>query len=268
MTQPRTESGIAAVEAMFRRAEAQNRAAFMPFFPIGYPDYEQSIDMIEAMAAQGVDGFEIGVPFSDPVADGPIIQAAAMVALENGVNVRKVLAAIQTLRERGVQQPMFVFSYLNPLLAFGVEEIVNAAKAVGADGFIIPDLPPEEAAMFKPYCDAAGMALVFFLAPTSNPKRIEAASQNATGFIYVVSVMGITGVRKALPTDLTEFIGRLREHTDKPLVLGFGISTAEQAQRMNGLLNGFIVGSAFVRSANDGIDAVRTLAETLRRALD
>jgi tryptophan synthase alpha chain len=260
--------GVEAIAATFTRTANEGRAAFMPFFPMGYPDYEVSLDAITAMAEVGVDAFEIGVPFSDPLADGPTIQAASQVALENGITVQKTLDGVKALRERGVQQPILMFSYLNPILAYGEEAFVKAARVAGADGMIIPDLPPEEAHLFTPYCKAEGMALIFFLAPTSNSARIAAAAQNATGFIYVVSVTGVTGARIDLPPDLKDFIARLRQETDQPLVLGFGISTPEQARSMNGLVNGFIVGSALVRQAKAGVDAVRKLATDIRTALD
>jgi tryptophan synthase alpha chain len=253
---------------MFAQAKAEQRAAFLPYFTLGYPNYDASLEIIKGMADAGVDGFEIGVPFSDPLADGPVLQMAALAALEQGITVRKCLEGIRTLRAQGVHQPMFVFSYLNPLLAYGAEQIVRDAKAAGADGFIIPDLPAEEADLFAPYCEAEGMALVFFLAPTSNPRRIEIASQNARGFIYVVSVTGITGARRDLPPDLTDFIARLRQATDQPLVLGFGISTPEQARSMNTLVDGFIVGSALVRAAQESPAAAVALGQSLRAALD
>jgi tryptophan synthase alpha chain len=264
----RTVAGLAAIDATFERTAAEGRAAFMPFFPMGFPDYETSLAAIAEMADVGVDAFEIGIPFSDPLADGPTIQAASQVALENGMTVRKVLDGVRELRSRGVQQPILMFSYLNPVLAYGAELFVKDAYAAGADGLIVPDLPPEEANLFASHCEAVGMALVFFLAPTSNERRIDVAADAATGFLYVVSVTGVTGARTALPDDLKQFITRLRERTDKPLVLGFGISTPEQARGMNGLVNGFIVGSALVRQAEQGTVAVRQLAEDIRQSLD
>ncbi len=260
-------TGLHAVEAMFARTESENRAAFLPYYTLGYPTYDASLDAIQAMAEVGADAFEIGVPFSDPLADGPTLQAAAQAALENGMTVKKSLEGVTELRRRGVTQPMFMFSYLNPLVNYGTEQFVRDAKAAGADGFIIPDLPPEEAHLFAAACEQENMALIFFLAPTSNDTRIEAASQAARGFIYVVSVTGITGARTELPADLTEFIGRVRAKTDQPLVLGFGISTPQQARQMNGLVNGFIVGSALVRRGAQGTEAVRELAKDLRDAL-
>jgi len=261
-------SGLTAIKLMFDIAHSNNRAAFLPYFPIGYPTYEDSLDAIEKMAKAGVDGFEIGVPFSDPLADGPTIQAASQVALENGINLEKSLEAIRELRRRRIKQPMLVFSYLNPLLAYGADHVVEDARKAGANGFIIPDLPPEEAHLFADACQHHNMALVFFLAPTSNSERIRLVAANATGFIYVVALTGITGARAELPTDLSEFIARLRAETTSPLVMGFGISKPEHARMMNGLLDGFIVGSALVRAAEDGVDAVYELAKSLRDALE
>ncbi len=260
--------GLAAINAMFAQAQAQQRAAFLPYFPIGYPNYEASLDVILAMAAAGADGFEIGIPFSDPLADGPVIQAATQTALDNGTTVNHCLQGVRALRERGVQQPMLLMGYLNPLLAYGMERFVSEAKTAGANGLIVPDLPPEEAEQIAAICAREGLALVFFLAPTSSADRIALVAQQATGFIYMVSLTGVTGARTDLPPDVPEFIARVRQQTDMPLVLGFGISTAEHARMMNGLVNGFIVGSALVKAGREGTQAVRRLAETLRRALD
>ncbi|MFN8529457.1 MAG: tryptophan synthase subunit alpha [Anaerolineae bacterium] len=268
-TATRLSHGLSAIQAMFSKAKAQNRAAFLPYFPIGFPTYEQSLDAIEAMASVDVDGFEIGIPFSDPLADGPINQAATQVALENGITVRQCLQGVRELRQRGVQQPMLMMGYINPLLSYGVDAFVHDAKAAGADGLIIPDLPPEEGASLSAACQREGMALVFFLAPTSSSDRIALVAQQASGFIYVVTLIGVTGVRTALPADLTDFIHRLRAQTgDTPLVMGFGISTPEQARMVAELVDGFIVGSALVRAGWEGVPAVKALADSLRRALD
>lgn len=262
-----TETGVAAIAALFARAKEENRAAFLPYFPVGYPTYDESLDAITAMAEAGVDGFEIGVPFSDPLADGPTIQAATQAALENGITLRKCLDAVRELRRRGIDQPMLLMSYLNPLLAYGVDAFVQDAKAAGANGLIIPDLPPEEATFLSDVCTREGLAMVFFLAPTSDERRIALVNQAATGFIYVVSLTGVTGARSELPADLQAFIDRVRANSDKPLVLGFGISTPEQARSMNALVDGFIVGSALVRAGKDGAQPVAALASRLRAAL-
>lgn len=267
-TERTTAHGTAALAAMFARADAADRAAFLPYFPVGYPDYDTSLDVIAAVAEAGVDGFEIGIPFSDPLADGPTIQAATQVALANGITVARCLEAVRTLRERGVAQPMLLMGYLNPLLAYGPERFVTDAKAAGADGLIIPDLPPEEAALFSDACAREGLALVFFLAPTSDADRIALVAQQATGFIYVVSVTGVTGARTDLPPGLGDFIAQVRAQTEQRLVLGFGISQPQQARLMNDLVDGFIVGSALVRAGGQSVAAARDLAATLRAALD
>lgn len=265
---PRTTTGTQALAAMFARARGQNRAAFLPYFPIGYPTRAESIDAIAAMAAEDVDGFEIGMPFSDPLADGPVNQAATQIALENGTTVRDCLAAVAELRQRGVTQPMLLMGYLNPILAYGVDAFARDARAAGADGLIVPDLPPDEASEVVAAAEREGLALVFMLAPTSTPERVALVAQQATGFIYVVSLTGVTGVRKELPPTLKEFIARLRSQVGGvPLTLGFGISTPEQARTMTGLVDGFIVGSALVRAGKDGVEPVRELARSLRQAL-
>lgn len=261
-----TTTGIDSIAAMFARAHEQGRPAFLPFFSIGYPTYDQSIETILALAAEGADGFEIGMPFSDPLADGPVIQMATQTALDNGVTVQKCLDAVRALRQRGVQQPMLMMGYVNPMLAYGVDAFVRAAKEAGADGLIIPDLPPEEAGQFAQACRHEGLALIFFLAPTSNSQRIELVASHATGFIYLVSVTGITGARTQLPPDLTEYIARVRAKTDKPLVLGFGIATPDHARQLKGLVDGFIVASALIKLRD--VDKVRALAADIRAALD
>ncbi|MYD10257.1 MAG: tryptophan synthase subunit alpha [Chloroflexi bacterium] len=267
MTATQNLHGIAALEAMFARAKSESRAAFLPYFPIGYPDYAASLATIKALADAGVDGFEIGIPFSDPIADGPTIQAATQIALEKGATVRLCLEAVRKLREQGVRQPMLMMGYANPLVAYGTDRFVRDARAAGADGLIVPDLPPEEAAMFADTCAREGMALVFMLAPTSNDARIKLASAAATGFIYVVSLTGITGARRELPAYLKDFIARLRASTDKPLVLGFGISTPAHAREVSGLTDGFIVGSALVRAGGEGVESTRALAASMVAAI-
>ena len=267
MALTREQHGTAAIDAMFVGAKTENRAAFLPYFCIGYPDYAESLRAIEAVAGLGVDGFEIGMPFSDPIADGPTIQAATQLALEKGVTVRRCLDAVRSLREKGLRQPMLMMGYANPLVAYGADRFVRDARAAGADGLIVPDLPPEEAAMFAESCAREGLALIFFLAPTSNDERIDLAAAKATGFIYVVSLTGITGARKDLPAYLTDYIARLRAKTDMPLVLGFGISTPQHARQLRGLTDGFIVASALIRAWERGFDEMRALAGEIFAAI-
>ena len=260
--------GLQALEAMFAATEVEGRAAFLPYYPVGYPDMVRSLDALVAMARAGVDGFEIGIPFSDPLADGPTIQAATQRALEQGTAVRDCVKAVRQLRDRGVTQPLLLMGYLNPLLAYGPERFVADICAAGADGLLVPDLPPEEAEAISAICERAGLALIFFLAPTSNKKRIRLVAERARGFIYCVSLTGVTGERSELPPDLRDFIARVRKETQQRLVLGFGISTPPQARSMNGLVDGFVVGSALVRAGANGPAAVGELAASLRLALD
>ena len=267
MTQTRQRHGTAALDAMFAQAKAEKRAAFLPYFCIGYPNHDESLRAIESVAAAGVDGFEIGMPFSDPIADGPTIQATTQIALENGTTVRKCLDAVRTLRNKGVSQPLLMMGYANPLVAYGADRFVRDAREAGADGLIVPDLPPEEASMFADSCAREGLALIFFLAPTSNDERIEMAAANATGFIYVVSLTGITGARKELPAYLTDYIARLRAKTGMPLVLGFGISSPAHARQLRGLTDGFIVASALIRAWERGFDDMRALASEIFDAI-
>lgn len=261
-------TGLDEIAAMFAHARREGRAAFLPYFPIGYPSVAESLDAIGALAAEGADGFEIGLPFSDPLADGPTVQAATQVALENGVTVAHGLDAVRVLRARGVTQPMLLMGYLNPLLAYGLDRFAADARSAGAAGMIVPDLPPEEAGPLAEACAREGLALIFFLAPTSSPERIALVARRARGFIYLVSVTGVTGARDTLSPELGAFIARVRAQTQTPLVLGFGISRAEQARQLNTMVDGFIVGSALVRAAQSGLEAVRALGATLRHALD
>jgi len=268
MSDTRTTTGLDAIAAMFDRARSEGRSAFLPYLQVGYPDIESSLDAVETLAELDVDGFEIGIPFSDPLADGPTNQEAAHIALQNGTTVRRCLEAVSTLRSKGLRQPMLMMGSLNPMLAYGVEAFVLDAKAAGADGFIIPDLPPEEAHLFAEACAREGLALIFFLAPTSNEERIKLVAERANGFIYVVSVTGVTGARRELPPDLVDYINRLRAHTDVPLVMGFGISTPEHARQVNKLLDGFIVGSALIKAIKQGIEPMRELAANIRQAIE
>ena len=177
------------------------------------------------------------------------------------------LDAVRTLRARGIDQPMLLMGYANPLVAYGTDRFVREARSAGADGLIVPDLPPEEAHYFADSCKREGMALVFMLAPTSNDARIALVAENATGFIYVVSLTGITGARAELPTYLHEFIARLRARTDMPLALGFGISTQRHAAQVSRLTDGFIVGSALVRAGGQSVEHARELARSMVAAI-
>jgi tryptophan synthase alpha chain len=246
----------------------KDKPIFMPYFPIGYPDLETSIDVIEALAKNGADLIEIGLSFSDPLADGPVIQQATQVALEKGITVKKSLEAVKELRNRGVTIPLILMGYFNPMLAYGLEKFIHDARDAGADGFIIPDLPLEEAEEFT---SAAGnMPLIQMLAPTSPDERMESIARNAKGFIYLVSVTGVTGERRKISNDLGDLIQRVRKHTSAPVCVGFGISTPEQAAQVGKLADGVIVGSACVKAIEGNekpMEAAGKFAARFRNAL-
>jgi len=264
-------NGLEHIAAAFASAKEDGRAALMPYFTLGYPGPATSLDIVEAIAQAGADLIELGVPFSDPLADGPTIQHSTQVALEQGVNVAQCIEMVANLRDRGVTQPLMLMGYVNPILAFGVERFVADATEAGADGFIVPDLPPEEAAEIEAACQAHGLALVYLLAPTSPPERVELLASHTTGFLYLVSLAGVTGARDALPPHLAEFVHQVRAVARTPLAVGFGISTPEQAHAVGQLADGVIVGSALIRAAGQSTDPVRAAANfvhDLRAALE
>ncbi|NWF63548.1 MAG: tryptophan synthase subunit alpha [Chloroflexi bacterium] len=246
----------------------QNKPIFMPYFPLGYPDLPASIDVIEALAKHGADVIEVGLSFSDPLADGPVIQQATQIALEKGITVRKSLEAVKQLRQRGVDIPLILMGYYNPMLAYGLEKFIREAKEAGADGFIIPDLPMEEAEEFTSV--AGDLPLIQMLAPTSPDERMELIARNAQGFIYLVSVTGVTGERREISNNLGALINRVRAHTSAPVCVGFGIGTPEQAKQVGQLADGVIVGSACVKmigSSQKPVETAKQFAAEFRSAL-
>lgn len=239
----------------------KNKPIFMPYFPLGYPDLETSIDVIEAMAKNGADLMEVGLSFSDPLADGPVIQHATQIALEKGITVRKSLKAVKELRNRGVDIPLILMGYYNPMLAYGLHEFVHDVIDAGVDGFIIPDLPPEESDEIVGAIGQSYLPLIQMLAPTTPGGRMEMIARNAEGFIYLVSVTGVTGERTSLSDGLGELIARVREHTSAPVCVGFGISTPKQAKEVGVLADGVIVGTACVKTIGDSERPVETAKE-------
>ena len=258
-----TLTGLEHIAAAFAAARARGMAALMPYYTLGYPDRATSLDIVAAIAADS-DLLELGVPFSDPLADGPTIQHSTQVSLEGGTTLAGCLDMLRELRRRGVAAPVLLFGYFNPFLAYGLPALARDARAAGAQGFIVPDLPPEEAAEFEAAAAAEGLALIPFLAPTSSPQRIEAVTAHARGFIYLVSVAGVTGARAKLHADLAGFIGRVRARTQTPLAVGFGISTPEQAATIGRLADGVIVGSALINAVNAADDKPAAAARFVR----
>jgi tryptophan synthase alpha chain len=265
-------TGVSRIAAAFARARQKRTAALMPYFTLGYPDRRSCLQIVEAIAPDS-DLLELGVPFSDPLADGPTIQRSTQIALKNGTTTAVCLEIVHALRGRGITTPALLMGYYNPILAYGPERYVRDAAAAGADGFIVPDLPPEEAGELDELAQTAGLALIHFLAPTSSDERIAAVAARAQGFIYLVSLTGVTGARQALPAELATFVGRVRQHTSLPLAVGFGISTPEQAAAVGRIADGVIVGSALisaVAAAADGerADAAVTFVGRLGESLE
>ena len=243
------------------------RAALMPYLMGGYPDLETSRAVAEACAEAGADLIELGVPFSDPLADGPVIHAAATHALAGGVTVDQVLGVCAAAAAR---LPVMLMVYANAVLAHGAEAFVARAADAGAAGLIVPDLPHDEAAELRAACDAAGLALIPLVAPSTSPERLEAIGAEARGFVYTVSLAGTTGERSALPPELPELVRRVRAAAEPtPVAVGFGIASGEQARAVAEIADGVIVGSRVVRAAGEGgAPAVRELVGELAGALE
>ena len=258
-------SGISHIRAVFSVKQNANRAALMPYLTLGYPDIETSIRVVKAAANNGADLIELGVPFSDPLADGPTIQHSTQVALEHGVGVQVCFNMVARLRKEGITQPLLLMGYVNPILAFGVEKYAQEAQRSGADGLIIPDLPPEEAGDVIAACQKFELALIFLLSPASPPERIQLVANLTTGFLYLVSLTGVTGARNALPTDLPEFIARAKAVAHTPVAVGFGISTPDHAASVGKLADGVIVGSALIttisKAKQAGLDPVQAAGD-------
>lgn len=255
----------------FTRLRGQGRKALIPYITLGFPHLESALELVPALVEAGADLVELGVPFSDPLADGATIQAASQKALENGMTPRLALEQIARLRARGLQVPLIWMGYYNPILQMGIEVFAQQAAEAGVDGVIVPDLPPEEAHDLQQVLRSCGLDLIFLLAPTSGEDRIRAVAQRASGFLYLVSVTGVTGARDHLPPDLPQLVQRVRRYTELPLAVGFGISRPEHAAAVGRLADGVIVGSALLRTLDQGESyarAARVFLRSLREALD
>lgn len=258
-----TPTGLDQIAAAFAAARQRGTAALMPYYTLGYPDRATSLDVIAAIAPHS-DLLELGVPFSDPLADGPTIQHSTQVSLENGTTLAGCLDMLRELRGRGVRCPVLLFGYYNPFLAYGLPALARDARAAGAQGFIVPDLPPEEMGELEAAASAEGLATINFLAPTSSDRRIAHVTAAARGFIYLVSVTGVTGARSSFHAGLAEFIGRVRSQTATPLAIGFGISTPAQAAAIGRLADGVIVGSALINAVDAAGDKPAAAAGFVR----
>lgn len=231
---------------MSRIKEAfQDKKAFIPFITCGFPDLETTGKIVRAAQENGADLIELGIPFSDPTAEGPVIQGANVKALEGGVTTDKIFEFVRELR-KDVTVPMVFMTYANVVFSYGSERFISTCARVGIDGIILPDLPFEEKDEFDPICKKYEVDLVSLIAPTSE-NRIAMIAKEASGFIYIVSSLGVTGVRSEITTDIGAMVKLVKENTDVPCAVGFGISKPEQARKMAGLSDGAIVGSAIIR---------------------
>lgn len=231
---------------MSRISEAfQNKKAFIPFITCGDPDLETTKAVVREAVKNGADLIELGIPFSDPTAEGPVIQGANLRALSTGVTTDRIFDLVRELR-LDVKIPMVFMTYANVVFSYGAERFISTCKEIGMDGLILPDLPFEEKEEFEPLCNQYGVALISLIAPTSE-NRIAMIAKEAKGFIYLVSSLGVTGTRSEITTDLASIVRVIRENTDVPCAIGFGISKPEQAKKMSQIADGVIVGSAIIK---------------------
>ena len=234
------------IAEMFARLKAEGRTALMPYLMSGFPDRDSTVEYAAALEQAGADLFELGVPFSDPLADGATVQRASERALANGIDLAFTLETARRIRERGVRAPLVLMGYVNPFLQYGLERLCADAARAGIDGLIVPDLPPEEASECQRACRAHGLDLICFVAPTTPDERIAQIVQIASGFLYCVALTGVTGARRELWAGLPDFLARVRRSTELPLVVGFGISTPEHVRQVGVSADGAIVASALI----------------------
>lgn len=232
---------------LFQMARAKQEPLFLPYICLGYPSYKASLESAKAALRAGAAALELGVPFSDPIADGPTLQKATHLSLQNGTKFAEVFQMIRDLREARFGQPLLVMTYLNLVEQWGWEEFADALARSGGDGAIIPDLPLEQFPFFKPFLEKKNLSLIPFIAPTSTAERAKLADAQGAPFLYYVSVTGVTGARKALPAGLLPALRRLRSRLKTPLVVGFGISNPAQAAQVGKAADGVIIASALVQ---------------------
>lgn len=239
------------------------------YVTVGYPSLEVTLKTVPRLANNGADIVELGIPFSDPLADGITIQKASFQALQNGVTPETCLKVARQLRAK-TDVPLVFMTYYNPVFSYGLKEFVAECARSGIDGLIIPDLPPEEGVGLQAITQAAGLDLIYLLAPNSSEERIRLVAERSRGFIYLVSVTGVTGAREDLPANLAAFVARVRKVASQPLCVGFGISRPEQAKKIASLADGIIVGSRLIQlmAEDESLTKAERLVVGLRRALD
>ena len=264
MASPSATTSSNAIARRFDALRQSSRCALVCYVTAGHPDIDRSLDILRALEEGGADIIELGVPFSDPIADGPIIQASSQRALENGMTYDGVLSLIERAK---LNVPVVLFSYLNPILAAGVDALTRAADA-GASGILITDIPVGADPEREEWLGNSPLAFIRLVAPTTPRERMGEIARHGSGFVYLISRLGVTGVQENTATELPETIARLRSTTTLPICVGFGISTPAQARSIGRLADGVVVGSALVRAAEQGAAQVLTLTRSLREGLD
>jgi len=242
------------IDALFHDLRDKGGKALITFITAGDPDLDATRDLILEMERNGADIIELGIPFSDPMADGPTIQASSERALKKGTTPRDVLKTVKEARERGSVAPIVLFGYYNPVFRYGLRRFARDAKAAGADGVLVVDLPPEESGELKAELDAFGLDLIFLLTPTSDPGRMRLVSARGKGFIYFVSLTGVTGARESLSRKIPSYVRKVRKYTGLPVGVGFGISTPRQAREVSLSSDAVIVGSAIINVISENSD--------------
>jgi tryptophan synthase alpha chain len=259
------------ITTTFASLRAAGRVAFMPYLTLGFPELHSALSLVPALEAAGADLIELGIPFSDPLADGATIQASSQRALANGMTLARCLDQVASLRRGGVRVPLVLMGYYNPILQLGLEPFAERAAAVGVDGVIVPDLPPEESDPLRSLLRARSIDLIFLLAPTSTGDRLRQVAAHSGGFLYLVSLTGVTGARKRMASGLAEWVAQVRSATDLPVAVGFGISTPDQAAEVACFSDGVIVGSALIQAlgaASDPAASAAAFTASLRAAID
>jgi len=268
---PHTER-LNAVAKKFAELQAQNRKALIPFFTAGYPSPAETERLALTACSAGADLLEIGMPFSDPLADGPAIQQSSHEALESGLKMRDTFHIVERVTSK-TNMPVILMGYYNPIRAQGVAGFVRTAKSAGVSGLIVPDLPPEESEELSAAAEDASMALTFLIAPTTAPERYQTIADSSTGFVYAVTVAGVTGARRSFATKTDAYLQAVKRNIAKPVVAGFGIASGKSARKMARRVDGVVVGSAFIelQRTNPRIkarSAVGRLVEEIRKSLD
>lgn len=238
----------------FDALRTANRAAFVTFITAGDPDYDTSLEILMGLPGAGADIIELGMPFTDPSADGPAIDKAAQRAIAAGANMKKTLTMVSAFRKAGHQTPIVLMGYFNPIYAYGTEQFCADAAEAGVDGLIVVDLPPEEDSELLVPANAVGIDIIRLATPTSDDARLPAIVNGASGFVYYVAVAGVTGGKSATADDIGSAVDRIRRHTDLPVAVGFGIRTPEQAGAIAARADGAVVGSAIVSLIEEGLD--------------